>query len=227
MSTEVNFKLFLHFHCRHPCFWKLVLKINFWWLRWACWQRSRRRRCAQRWSRKRTSPSLRLRSCLTSILHCIFVWSHLYLYLISSVIEVLFELYRQHTEEIDRMNRNTFREFLHNVFKMTDDILMDRIFKYFDSLNNGLITREEWILGLNIFLRGENQTKDCVLKLRWPGSVDEHIEYCFTIYDLNADGWEYQTPSPHLVHYCTLSLFDIWVSRQSAEWEPPISTGTL
>ena len=120
-----------------------------------------------------------------------------------------------------------FREFLHNVFKMTDDILMDRIFKYFDSLNNGLITREEWILGLNIFLRGENQTKDCVLKLRWPGSVDEHIEYCFTIYDLNADGWEYQTPSPHLVHYCTLSLFDIWVSRQSAEWEPPICGGAL
>ena len=30
-----------------------------------------------------------------------------------------------------------------------------------------------------------------------------------------------------LVHYCTLSLFDIWVTRQSAEWEPPISTGTL
>ena len=30
-----------------------------------------------------------------------------------------------------------------------------------------------------------------------------------------------------VVHYCTLSLFDIWVTRQSAEWEPPISTGTL
>ena len=27
-----------------------------------------------------------------------------------------------------------------------------------------------------------------------------------------------------LVHYCTLSLFDIWVTRQSAEWEPPILT---
>ena len=26
----------------------------------------------------------------------------------------------------------------------------------------------------------------------------------------------------YLVHYCTLSLFDIWVTRQSAEWEPPI-----
>ena len=82
----------------------------------------------------------------------------MYLHFIS--IQVLFELYRHHTEEIDRMNRNTFREFLHNVFKMTDDILMDRIFKYFDTLNNGLITREEWILGLNIFLRGER----CKLK---------------------------------------------------------------
>ena len=30
-----------------------------------------------------------------------------------------------------------------------------------------------------------------------------------------------------VVHYCTLSLSDIWVTRQSAEWEPPISTGTL
>ena len=29
------------------------------------------------------------------------------------------------------------------------------------------------------------------------------------------------------VHYCTLSLSDIWVTRQSAEWEPPIWTGTL
>ena len=79
------------------------------------------------------------------------------MYLHFIFIQVLFELYRHHTEEIDRMNRNTFREFLHNVFKMTDDILMDRIFKYFDTLNNGLITREEWILGLNIFLRGEMQ----------------------------------------------------------------------
>ena len=61
---------------------------------------------------------------------------------------------RQQTEEIDKMNRNSFREFLHNVFNMTDDILMDRIFKYFDTLNNGLISREEWIMGLNIFLRG-------------------------------------------------------------------------
>ena len=30
-----------------------------------------------------------------------------------------------------------------------------------------------------------------------------------------------------VVHYCTLCLSDNWVSRQSAEWEPPICGGTL
>ena len=57
---------------------------------------------------------------------------------------------------------------------MTDDILMDRIFKFFDTLNDGNITREEWIMGHNVFLKG---------------TMDEQIEYCFNIYDLNADGF--------------------------------------
>jgi len=69
-------------------------------------------------------------------------------------IEKLFQLYREHSEDLDTMDRNTFREFLHDVFNMTDDILMDRIFKYFDTVNDGNITREEWIMGLNIFLKG-------------------------------------------------------------------------
>ena len=37
---------------------------------------------------------------------------------------------------------------------MTDDILMDRIFKYFNSNNDGDITRDEWVIGFNIFLKG-------------------------------------------------------------------------
>ena len=69
-------------------------------------------------------------------------------------IEKLFQLYRDHAEDLDSMDRNTFREFLHDVFNMTDDILMDRIFKYFDTVNDGNITREEWIMGLNVFLKG-------------------------------------------------------------------------
>ena len=70
-------------------------------------------------------------------------------------IEKLFQLYREHSADLDSMDRNTFREFLHDIFNMTDDILMDRIFKFFDTVNDGNITREEWIMGHNVFLKGK------------------------------------------------------------------------
>ena len=54
------------------------------------------------------------------------------------------------------MDRSRFREFLHNGFDMTDDILLDRIFKLYDSDNDGYIGREEWIMGLSVFLKGTN-----------------------------------------------------------------------
>ena len=74
-------------------------------------------------------------------------------------IEKLFQLYREHSEHLDSMDRNTFREFLHDIFNMTDDILMDRIFKFFDTVNDGNITREEWIMGHNVFLKGNYNDK--------------------------------------------------------------------
>lgn len=72
-------------------------------------------------------------------------------------VEALFQVYRKLSEgiEIDRLDRNRFREFLHNSFDMTDDILLDRIFKHFDSDNDSFINREEWVQGLSIFLRGK------------------------------------------------------------------------
>ena len=71
-------------------------------------------------------------------------------------IENLLTLYRKLSEgaEVDKMDRTRFREFLHNAFDMTDDILLDRIFKYFDDDNDGFINREEWILGLSVFMKG-------------------------------------------------------------------------
>ena len=101
------------------------------------------------------------------------------------------------------MDRSRFREFLHNAFDMTDDILLDRIFKYFDSDNDGYIGREEWIMGLSVFLKGilityischimitiksrviiMSFTKNYIL-----GTEEEHTRYCFDIYDLNGDG---------------------------------------
>lgn len=72
-------------------------------------------------------------------------------------IDNLLALYRKLCEgiDLDRMDRTRFREFLHNAFDMTDDILLDRIFKYFDNDNDGFISRDEWIMGLSVFLKGK------------------------------------------------------------------------
>ena len=72
-------------------------------------------------------------------------------------IENLLNLYRKLSVgiDIDRLDRTRFREFLHNAFDMTDDILLDRIFKFFDDDNDGFISREEWILGLSVFMKGK------------------------------------------------------------------------
>ena len=81
--------------------------------------------------------------------------------------EYLLTLYRKLSEgiEIDRMDRSRFREFLHNAFDMTDDILLDRIFKYFDEDNDGVISREEFILGLSVFLKGKYFTPKYIIQL--------------------------------------------------------------
>ena len=72
--------------------------------------------------------------------------------------------------DLDKMDRSRFREFLHNAFDMTDDILLDRIFKYFDSDNDGYIGREEWIMGLSVFLKG-NEINHIYTKAIYDGSL--------------------------------------------------------
>ncbi|XP_053570018.1 calaxin isoform X1 [Bombina bombina] len=72
------------------------------------------------------------------------------------------------------IDRNTFRNILHNTFGMTDDMIMDRVFRGFDKDNDSFISVSEWIEGLSIFLRG---------------TLDERIKYCFGVYDLNGDGY--------------------------------------
>ena len=69
----------------------------------------------------------------------------------------------------DKIDRNRFRDILHNTFDMTDDILMDRgrikeneylnsplflVFKAFDRDNDGQVNMLEWVVGLNTYLRG-------------------------------------------------------------------------
>ncbi|XP_074659313.1 calaxin-like [Tubulanus polymorphus] len=72
------------------------------------------------------------------------------------------------------MDRNKFRDILNYTFKMTDDMLMDRVFRAFDKDNDSYISMTEWLEGLSIFLRG---------------NLLEKARYCFNVYDLNNDGY--------------------------------------
>ncbi|NXJ91312.1 EFCB1 protein, partial [Corythaixoides concolor] len=70
-------------------------------------------------------------------------------------------------------DRNVFRDTLHSAFGMTDDMMMDRVFRIFDRDNDSCINVVEWVEGLSVFLRG---------------TLEERIKYCFEVYDLNGDG---------------------------------------
>ena len=74
---------------------------------------------------------------------------------------------------------------------MTEDIIMDRIFKYFNTECQDDIDLEEWITGFNVILKGNAQTgfKEMCVLLNIPGSLSEQTLYCFSIYDLNEDGY--------------------------------------
>ncbi|XP_004697821.1 EF-hand calcium-binding domain-containing protein 1 isoform X1 [Echinops telfairi] len=72
------------------------------------------------------------------------------------------------------LDRNAFRNILHMTFGMTDDMIMDRVFRGFDKDNDGCINVAEWINGLSVFLRG---------------SLEEKMKYCFEVFDLNGDGF--------------------------------------
>uniref|UniRef100_A0A8C4V133 EF-hand calcium binding domain 1 n=1 Tax=Falco tinnunculus TaxID=100819 RepID=A0A8C4V133_FALTI len=71
-------------------------------------------------------------------------------------------------------DRSTFRDTLHGAFGMTDDMILDRVFRTFDRDNDSCISVVEWVEGLSVFLRG---------------TLEERIKYCFEVYDLNGDGY--------------------------------------
>jgi hypothetical protein len=53
------------------------------------------------------------------------------------------------------MDRMMFREFLHENLDMTDDIIIDRIFKRFNKVSTDDIDMGEWVTGFNVFLKGK------------------------------------------------------------------------
>jgi len=85
-----------------------------------------------------------------------------------------------------RLDRVRFRDVLHTQFEMLDDILMDRVFKAFDKDNDSYISPQEWVYGVCLFLNS---------------TLEEKIEYCFTCYDLNGDGYISREEMIHLMKH--------------------------
>ena len=53
-----------------------------------------------------------------------------------------------------KITRRRFREFLHDNLDLSEEIIMDRIFKYFNTETADDIDLEEWIVGFNVLLKG-------------------------------------------------------------------------
>jgi len=105
-------------------------------------------------------------------------------------VERLLDMFRELVpQQKCKMDRAKFRTVLHNTFQMTDDILMDRVFKAFDTDNDSAINMKEWVFGLSIFLRG---------------SLMEKMKYCFEVYDLNGDGYIQREEMFHMLKNCLI-----------------------
>merc|ERR1719419_769517 len=87
-------------------------------------------------------------------------------------IEMLVNFYLQWNDG-KKLERSHFRDVLHHKFNMTEDILMDRVFKAFDKDSDSIVGLNEWIEGLAVILRG---------------TLPEKIQYAFEVFDLNGDG---------------------------------------
>lgn len=103
-----------------------------------------------------------------------------------SLVKMFKELTKENTGSIkeDKLDRSQFRDVLHSIFMMTDDVIMDRVLRAFDKDNDACINLYEWLTGLSVFLKG---------------SLEEKIQFCFKVFDLNSDGFISREEMFHLL----------------------------
>ncbi|KAI9092876.1 hypothetical protein DFS34DRAFT_561472, partial [Phlyctochytrium arcticum] len=71
-----------------------------------------------------------------------------------------------------KIDRSRFRDLLADVFGVDDSLLMDRVFRTFDTDADNYISWDEFHRGMSTFLKGR---------------PDERTKFCFRVYDLNGD----------------------------------------
>ena len=76
---------------------------------------------------------------------------------------------------------------------MTEDVIMDRIYKYFNTEARDDIDLEEWIKGFNVILKGENLKSinidgctDTDIEIYWI-NLNETLEICKI--NIKGNGW--------------------------------------
>uniref|UniRef100_A0A1B6LX04 EF-hand domain-containing protein n=1 Tax=Graphocephala atropunctata TaxID=36148 RepID=A0A1B6LX04_9HEMI len=72
------------------------------------------------------------------------------------------------------MDRKYFRKVMYTLLDFSNDHLIENIFSAFDRENRLVITKESWLLGMSLLLRG---------------SLDERIAFCFKVYDFMGEGY--------------------------------------
>ncbi|TPX30616.1 hypothetical protein SmJEL517_g05863 [Synchytrium microbalum] len=75
-------------------------------------------------------------------------------------------------DKTDRVDRARFRDLLADTFGVDDSLLMDRVFRCFDSDADNYISFDEHVRGMSVFLKGK---------------FEERLRFCFRVYDLNGD----------------------------------------
>lgn len=89
-------------------------------------------------------------------------------------VAALLRIFYETAGENQKLDRSQFRDLLTEDFNVTDDLILDRMFRAFDVKNDSYITHDEWAGGLSVWLRG---------------SLEEKMKYTFNVYDLNGDGY--------------------------------------
>lgn len=96
-----------------------------------------------------------------------------------------------------RLERTQFRDELCNRFSITDDFLMDRIFRAFDKGSKGYLRCDDFVCGMSTLVVGE---------------LEDQMKYTFKVYDLNSDGYISREEMFHLLKNTLI--------KQSTEEDP-------
>lgn len=98
--------------------------------------------------------------------------SHFNLVELETLALVYFKFTSENNPQQTQLERQQFRAIFHTCFYIDDDALIDRAFVYLDKGTSAYVSLETWIKTMSLFLRG---------------TLEEKINYCFAIYDLNGD----------------------------------------